>query len=127
MDSDYKRHILFDICSKNKRIFFILFLASLLLSFGYQSVYGDETNFEIYRRTAQQEIIQKKDRSEELCSSKNPTWSRRSLRSSPGLQTAPCSSSPLGFLKSNFISSDLKIGRGLLRNKSNSSHCKTIG
>ena len=36
---------------------------------------------------------------EELCSSLQPTWSRSCLRSRACLQTAPCSSSHLDFLK----------------------------
>jgi hypothetical protein len=39
------------------------------------------------------------DMHEELRSSPQPTWSRRFLRSRAGLQTAPCSSSHLVFLK----------------------------
>ena len=61
MISDYKPYILFDITSENKRVFFILLLISLLLSFGNPSVYGGETDFQIYRRTAEQEITRKKD------------------------------------------------------------------
>ena len=61
MISDYKTNILFDICSKNKRVFFILLLVSLIFSSSCPSVFGDETNFQIYRRKAQQEIIRKKD------------------------------------------------------------------
>ena len=61
MIPDYKLYILFDITSENKRVFFILLLLSLLLSFGYPSVYGGETDFQIYRRTAEQEITRKKD------------------------------------------------------------------
>ena len=52
---------MFDICSKNKRVFFILLLVSLIFSSSCPSVFGDETNFQIYRRKAQQEIIRKKD------------------------------------------------------------------
>ena len=61
MIPDCKPYILFDITSENKRVFFILLLASLFLSFGYQSIYGGEMDFEIYRRTAHKEIIRKKD------------------------------------------------------------------
>ena len=61
MISDYKPYILFDITSENKRVFFILLMLSLFLSFGYPSVYGGETDFQIYRRTAEQEITRKKD------------------------------------------------------------------
>ena len=61
MIPDSKTYILFDITSKNKRVFFILLLLSLLLSFGCPSVYGGETNFQIYRRTAEQEIIRKEE------------------------------------------------------------------
>ena len=61
MIPDWKAYILFDINSENKRLFFILLLLSLFLSFGYPSVYGDETGFQIYRRTAEKEITRKKD------------------------------------------------------------------
>lgn len=36
------------------------------------------------------EMIQKIDKSEEVCSSQNPAWLRRSLRYLLGIQTAPC-------------------------------------
>ncbi len=61
MTSDRKPYILFDITSKHKRVFFILLLLNLLLSFSYPSVYAGETDFQIYRRTAEQEITRKKD------------------------------------------------------------------
>ena len=61
MIPDSKIYILFDITSENKRVFFILLLLSLLLSFGYPSLYGGETDFQVYRRTAEQEITRKKD------------------------------------------------------------------
>ena len=61
MTSDCKQPILFDIASENKKVFFILSLVCLFLSFSYSSVYGDEADFQIYRRAAQQEIIRKKD------------------------------------------------------------------
>ena len=53
--------ILCDMTVENKRVFFITFLFSLLLSSGYPSVYGGGTDFQNYRKAAQQEIIQKKD------------------------------------------------------------------
>ena len=61
MTPDYKRYILFDPTSENKRIIFILFLLNLLLLFSYPNVYGGETDFQVYRRTAEQEITRKKD------------------------------------------------------------------
>ena len=61
MISDCKLYILFDMTYKNKRIFFILLLLSLLLSFSCPSVYGGETDFQIYRRTAEQEITRKEE------------------------------------------------------------------
>ena len=61
MIPDCKIYILFDITSENKRIFFILLLLSLLLSFSCPSVYGGETDFQVFRRTAEQEITRKKD------------------------------------------------------------------
>ena len=60
MIPDCKEYIVFDVTSKNNRIFFILLILSLLLTFGHPSVYGGETDFQIYRRTAEQEIIRKK-------------------------------------------------------------------
>mgnify|MGYP000517696055 CR=1 FL=1 len=61
MTSYCKSYILFDITSENKRVFFILLILSLLLSFSYPNAYGGETDFQIYRRTAEQEITRKKD------------------------------------------------------------------
>jgi len=61
MTPDYKPYILFDPTSENKRIIFILFLLNLLLLFSYPNVYGGETDFQVYRRTAEQEITRKKD------------------------------------------------------------------
>ena len=61
MIPDCKTYILFDITSENKRVFFILLLLNLLLLFSYPNVYGGETDFQVYRRTAEQEITRKKD------------------------------------------------------------------
>tara|TARA_B100000686_G_scaffold268018_1_gene283368 strand:+ start:54 stop:548 length:495 start_codon:yes stop_codon:yes gene_type:complete len=61
MIPDCNTYILFDITSENKRIFFVLILLYLLLSFSHPSAYGGETGFQIYRRTAEQEITRKKD------------------------------------------------------------------
>ena len=61
MIPDCKPYILFDITSENKRVFFIFIILSSLLSFVDPSVYGGETDFQIYRRTAEQEITRKKD------------------------------------------------------------------
>ena len=61
MTPDYKPYILFDPSSENKRTNFILFLLNLLLLFSYPNVYGGETDFQVYRRTAEQEITRKKD------------------------------------------------------------------
>ena len=65
MIPDSKPYILFHIISENKRVFFSLLLLSLLLSFGYPSAYGGETSFQIYRRTAEQEITRQKDNIEQ--------------------------------------------------------------
>ena len=61
MTPDYKPYILFDPTTENKRINFILFLLNLLLLFSYPNVYGGETDFQVFRRTAEQEITRKKD------------------------------------------------------------------
>ena len=61
MTPDYKPYILFDPTSENKMIIFIMFLLNLLLLFSYPNVYGGETDFQVYRRTAEQEITRKKD------------------------------------------------------------------
>ena len=58
MIQDCKPHILFDITSENKGVFFILL--GLFLSWGCPSVYGGETDFQTYRKTAQQEIFRQK-------------------------------------------------------------------
>ena len=61
MNSDSKPNILFDTILEKKTVFFFVFLVILLLSSGYPSVYGGETDFQVYRRTAEQEITRKKD------------------------------------------------------------------